>query len=214
MKDRFVARRNVIISIIFSFLLCTMCRFYARLGKAHLRTSKEEGSPISGVSFVAPQDVDYCTCLESFVTPRTASAAYCVHSSPEYIFFVFYVDGNFLKLTSSKFSGSPLDPRKSEKNERVPTAAKMISQLWESIARVHLKSCLVIRTNNEHLFNRKRGILVIDSGLSAFSSYTSTKIAAQIEFYNLLQRNLIKKEANSHYSSRRFVVFCSRFTLG
>ena len=37
-------------------------------------------------------------------------------------------------------------------------------------------------------------MLVIDSELTAFPSYTSTKVAAQIEFYNLLQRNLIAKE--------------------
>ena len=143
MKDRFVARRNVIISILFSFLLCTMCRVYTQLRESYL-LSKKEGSPKSGVSLVAPpQDVDHCTCLENFVTPRTTSAAYCVHSFPEYIFFAFYVDGNFLKLTSSRFSGSQfLDSRKSEKNEKGSLAPKMISQLWESIARVHLKSCI------------------------------------------------------------------------
>jgi len=202
MKDRMVARKNILLLIIFA-LLCTTHQFTAVLlkeaGKAYF-VLKKEVSPTNGVSLevaqnVELQNVDYCNCLENIVSSHATSAAYCERSSPEYIFFAFYVDGNFVKLTSGKFSGSSEDSRsKSGINERGNIAAKMISQLWESIARVHIKSCLALRTNNKHLFTRKRGILVIDSELTAFPSYTSTKVAAQIEFYNLLQRNLIAKE--------------------
>ena len=113
MKDRMVARKNILLLIIFA-LLCTTHQFTAVLlkeaGKAYF-VLKKEVSPTNGVSLevvqnVKLQNVDYCNCLENIVSSHATSAAYCERSSPEYIFFAFYVDGNFVKLTSGKFSGS------------------------------------------------------------------------------------------------------------